>query len=160
MAAKCSRIFSTEFANPRRLSAGIQASAQAAVAQAGIYKIFISSAVRPSRTLMQFSRILYGEDTHEVIFPSAERKEAPLRRSAPFIASAVNNNNQGIAIDDGRSSCRDRRFILPPLRRLYQGLRQPLVGETAMLLDYILGGGVTIFLTVYLVYALIRPERF
>jgi K+-transporting ATPase KdpF subunit len=30
----------------------------------------------------------------------------------------------------------------------------------AMLLDYILGGGVTIFLTVYLVYALIRPERF
>ncbi|MBB3569451.1 MULTISPECIES: K(+)-transporting ATPase subunit F [unclassified Rhizobium] len=29
-----------------------------------------------------------------------------------------------------------------------------------MLLDYILGGGVTIFLTAYLVYALIRPERF
>ena len=29
-----------------------------------------------------------------------------------------------------------------------------------MLLDYILGGGVTILLTAYLVYALIRPERF
>jgi K+-transporting ATPase KdpF subunit len=29
-----------------------------------------------------------------------------------------------------------------------------------MLLDYILGGGVTVFLTVYLTYALIRPERF
>jgi len=29
-----------------------------------------------------------------------------------------------------------------------------------MLLDYILGGRVTIFLTAYLVYALIRPERF
>jgi K+-transporting ATPase KdpF subunit len=29
-----------------------------------------------------------------------------------------------------------------------------------MLLDYILGGGVTLFLTVYLTYALIRPERF
>ncbi|MFT4000301.1 MAG: K(+)-transporting ATPase subunit F [Rhizobium sp.] len=29
-----------------------------------------------------------------------------------------------------------------------------------MLLDYVLGGGVTLFLTVYLVYALIRPERF
>ncbi|MBB6487142.1 MULTISPECIES: K(+)-transporting ATPase subunit F [Rhizobium] len=29
-----------------------------------------------------------------------------------------------------------------------------------MLLDYILGGGVTLFLTAYLVYALIRPERF
>ncbi|MGO4566821.1 K(+)-transporting ATPase subunit F [Rhizobium sp. 2YAF20] len=29
-----------------------------------------------------------------------------------------------------------------------------------MLLDYILSGGVTIFLTAYLIYALIRPERF
>jgi K+-transporting ATPase KdpF subunit len=29
-----------------------------------------------------------------------------------------------------------------------------------MLIDYILGGGVAVFLTAYLVYALIRPERF
>jgi K+-transporting ATPase KdpF subunit len=29
-----------------------------------------------------------------------------------------------------------------------------------MTLDYILGGAVTVFITVYLVYALIRPERF
>ena len=29
-----------------------------------------------------------------------------------------------------------------------------------MLIDYILGGGVAVFLTVYLIYALIRPERF
>ena len=29
-----------------------------------------------------------------------------------------------------------------------------------MLLDYILGGGVAVFLIVYLTYALIRPERF
>ena len=29
-----------------------------------------------------------------------------------------------------------------------------------MLLDYILGGGVTVFLALYLTYALIRPERF
>lgn len=29
-----------------------------------------------------------------------------------------------------------------------------------MTLDYILGGGVTAFLLVYLVYALVRPERF
>ena len=29
-----------------------------------------------------------------------------------------------------------------------------------MLLDYILGGGVALLLLVYLVYALIRPERF
>jgi K+-transporting ATPase KdpF subunit len=29
-----------------------------------------------------------------------------------------------------------------------------------MLIDYILGGGVTIVIVVYLVFALIRPERF
>jgi K+-transporting ATPase KdpF subunit len=29
-----------------------------------------------------------------------------------------------------------------------------------MLLDYVLGGGVTVVITIYLVYALIRPERF
>ncbi len=29
-----------------------------------------------------------------------------------------------------------------------------------MLLDYILGGGVTVGLLVYLTYALVRPERF
>ncbi|WP_454855916.1 K(+)-transporting ATPase subunit F [Rhizobium binxianense] len=29
-----------------------------------------------------------------------------------------------------------------------------------MILDYLLGGAVTVFLTVYLTYALIRPERF
>jgi K+-transporting ATPase KdpF subunit len=29
-----------------------------------------------------------------------------------------------------------------------------------MILDYLLGGGVTIFLLGYLVFALIRPERF
>lgn len=29
-----------------------------------------------------------------------------------------------------------------------------------MLVDYILGGAVTLFLLVYLVFALVRPERF
>jgi K+-transporting ATPase KdpF subunit len=29
-----------------------------------------------------------------------------------------------------------------------------------MLLEYILGGAVTLFLLVYLIYALVRPERF
>jgi K+-transporting ATPase KdpF subunit len=29
-----------------------------------------------------------------------------------------------------------------------------------MLIDYILGGGVSLLITVYLVIALIRPERF
>jgi K+-transporting ATPase KdpF subunit len=32
--------------------------------------------------------------------------------------------------------------------------------ETAMLLDYVLGSIVTIVIMVYLVYALINPERF
>ena len=29
-----------------------------------------------------------------------------------------------------------------------------------MLLEYILGGAVTLFLLAYLIYALVRPERF
>ncbi|MBB6161768.1 MULTISPECIES: K(+)-transporting ATPase subunit F [Rhizobium] len=29
-----------------------------------------------------------------------------------------------------------------------------------MILDYVLGGAVTVILTLYLTYALIRPERF
>jgi K+-transporting ATPase KdpF subunit len=29
-----------------------------------------------------------------------------------------------------------------------------------MLIDYLLGGGVTVVIMIYLVYALIRPERF
>ncbi|BBK30930.1 hypothetical protein STHU_15640 [Allostella humosa] len=38
----------------------------------------------------------------------------------------------------------------------------PATGSEAppMLTDYLLGGGVTLLLLVYLVYALIRPERF
>jgi K+-transporting ATPase KdpF subunit len=32
--------------------------------------------------------------------------------------------------------------------------------EDAMIVDYVLGGAVTVFLTLYLTYALIRPERF
>ena len=29
-----------------------------------------------------------------------------------------------------------------------------------MLFDYLLGGGVSLFILVYLVYALVRPEKF
>jgi K+-transporting ATPase KdpF subunit len=29
-----------------------------------------------------------------------------------------------------------------------------------MMFEYILGGGVALFLTIYLAYALVRPERF
>ena len=29
-----------------------------------------------------------------------------------------------------------------------------------MMFDYVLGGGVTLFILAYLIYALVRPERF
>jgi K+-transporting ATPase KdpF subunit len=32
--------------------------------------------------------------------------------------------------------------------------------EAVMVLDYVLAGGVTAFLLVYLVYALLKPEKF
>jgi K+-transporting ATPase KdpF subunit len=32
--------------------------------------------------------------------------------------------------------------------------------ERAMILDYILGGVTTVLITAYLIYALIRPEKF
>ena len=38
-------------------------------------------------------------------------------------------------------------------------LRSPLKDQV-MTFDYLLGGGVTVFLLAYLVFALIRPERF
>jgi K+-transporting ATPase KdpF subunit len=37
---------------------------------------------------------------------------------------------------------------------------KPMAGGKFMILDYILGGLVTLGLLVYLVYALLRPERF
>jgi len=42
-------------------------------------------------------------------------------------------------------------------------IRAPVTGfdrREQMTLDYVLSGAVTVFLTVYLTYALIRPERF
>ena len=33
-------------------------------------------------------------------------------------------------------------------------------GRNTVIFDYVLSGAVTVFLTVYLTYALIRPERF
>jgi K+-transporting ATPase KdpF subunit len=39
-------------------------------------------------------------------------------------------------------------------------LRRALRSDVTMSIDYILGGIVTVVIMVYLVYALIRPERF
>jgi K+-transporting ATPase KdpF subunit len=122
------------------------------------YKIFISFPISPSRTLMRFGSILMVEIFARSSPRRKEQKGASLRCPRSF--SAFNKNNKGITIDDGHYSYRDRSFVFYPVHRLHQSLRQPLVGETPMLLDYLLGGGVTIFLTAYLIYALIRPERF
>ena len=46
----------------------------------------------------------------------------------------------------------DDRFLPPRLRQAFE--------SAAMTLDYVLGAVVTIGLLGYLVYALIRPERF
>jgi K+-transporting ATPase KdpF subunit len=43
--------------------------------------------------------------------------------------------------------------------RLHLRLRQALE-EQPMVIEYVLGGAVTFGLLVYLVYALLRPERF
>ncbi|WP_292399846.1 potassium-transporting ATPase subunit F, partial [Mesorhizobium sp.] len=62
---------------------------------------------------------------------------------------------------DGHHRSRNRGFVLRPFFRLHQSLRQSLsVRAAKMLLDYVLGGGVTLFLLAYLTYALARPERF
>ena len=62
---------------------------------------------------------------------------------------------------NGHHRCRDRGFVLRPVLRLHQSLRHSLSGRSIkMLLDYFLGSGVTLFLLVYLTYALVRPERF
>lgn len=66
----------------------------------------------------------------------------------------------GVQINVGRHSSRHRSCLLRSLPCLYPRLRQALKGEAPMILDYALSGAVTVFLAVYLTYALIRPERF
>ena len=78
---------------------------------------------------------------------------------APFVLSDSNKNNRSHD-HDGYHSAWHRDPILRAVLCLHTSLRQALTGETTMTLDYILSGAVTVFLTVYLTYALIRPERF
>jgi K+-transporting ATPase KdpF subunit len=67
----------------------------------------------------------------------------------------------GVWIDDGHCLDRDRRFVLRAFVSLRERLRSSLARRIEkMLIDYVLGGGVTVFLLAYLTYALIRPERF
>ena len=78
---------------------------------------------------------------------------------APFVLSDSKKNNRSHD-HDGYHSAWHRDHILRAVLCLYQSLRQALAGETTMTLDYVLSGAVTVFLTVYLTYALLRPERF
>ena len=82
-----------------------------------------------------------------------------IRWVAPFVLSD-SRRTTGVTIDDGHSSTRHSNRIFRPVLCLHQSLRPALTGGSAMTLDYILSGAVTVFLTVYLTYALIRPERF
>jgi K+-transporting ATPase KdpF subunit len=77
----------------------------------------------------------------------------------PFVLSDSNKNNRSHD-HDGYHSAWHRDPILRAVLCLHTSLRQALTGETTMTLDYILSGAVTVFLTVYLTYALLRPERF
>jgi K+-transporting ATPase KdpF subunit len=82
-----------------------------------------------------------------------------IRWVAPFVLSD-SRRTTGVKIDDGHSSTRHSNRIFRSVLCLHQSLRPALTGGSAMILDYILSGAVTVFLTVYLTYALIRPERF
>ncbi|MGV6876631.1 potassium-transporting ATPase subunit F [Pseudochelatococcus sp. B33] len=43
---------------------------------------------------------------------------------------------------------------------LHQDMRKALIGGFKMVAEYILGAVVAVFITCYLTYALVRPERF
>ena len=53
-----------------------------------------------------------------------------------------------------------RAWLLCLVDCLRLRLRHSLARETPMLVDYALGGAVTAVLLIYLVYALLRPEKF
>lgn len=72
---------------------------------------------------------------------------------------AATSNEQGV-IGLGHRRSRYSGSILRADLRLHQYLQQTIESRSAMLVDYILGGGVTLFLLAYLTYALVRPERF
>ena len=54
----------------------------------------------------------------------------------------------------------DRARLLRRLVGLCPRLRPPAETAASMNLEYIVGAALTVLLTAYLVYALLRPERF
>jgi K+-transporting ATPase KdpF subunit len=87
-----------------------------------IYKIFILSGLRLSRTFMRSC----------AIFPPSSLPAPCQVRSR---AANIDNRKSCWPAESGKTRC-------------------------GMVLEYILGGAVTLFIAAYLIYALLRPERF
>jgi K+-transporting ATPase KdpF subunit len=123
------------------------------------YRIFISFLCAPSRTPMRSRRILASERSQKIVSKPESIRKVPSLRDGALVLSGLALTT-GVQINVGRHSTRHSSRLLRSLPCLYPRLRQALKGETPMILDYVLSGAVTVFLTVYLTYALIRPERF
>ena len=65
----------------------------------------------------------------------------------------------GRLINARRDHAGNRARLLRPYHRLRHGLRTALK-EAMLIFDYALGGLATAFILGYLIYALVRPERF
>ena len=93
------------------------------------------------------------------------RVVVPGMRTAQLSAAASDRqNNQGKAVTHARCVLRGGyHCVLRNLRRFRALLRQLLEGITTreiLMFDYILTGAVSMFLLVYLFYALLNPEKF
>lgn len=70
---------------------------------------------------------------------------------------------RGVSLGDWFNVRRDHAGNRPRLLRPYHSLRHGLrtaLKEATMIFDYALGSLVTALILLYLVYALVRPERF
>ena len=108
---------------------------------------------------MRSRRILASGRSQKIVSKPESIKKVPSLRDGTLVPSGLALTT-GVQINVGRHSTRHSSRLLRSLLCLYPRLRQALKGETPMILDYVLSGAVTVFLTVYLTYALIRPERF
>ena len=102
----------------------------------------------------------YGDRPHIGLETDRDRLQPErMRRQQNGAFPGFIHEQPGFQNNDGPYSRRGDCWLLRSLLGLYPCLRQALRRD-AMTLDYILGGGVTVFLALYLTYALIRPERF
>ena len=90
-----------------------------------------------------------------ILEPTAGKRRLFARR----IRLGLLHDQSGVRTNDGYYLAGHGGGLFCALLCLYPRLRQAL-REAAMYFDYALSGLVTVLLTVYLIYALIRPERF